>query len=78
MEIRVGIHTGRCQIYGDNIVGLAVNVAARILGLAGAGEVLVSQTVYDGVTDPSIGDFRGRGDHALKGVPGRWQLYAAI
>ena len=78
MEIRVGIHTGRCQIYGDNIVGLAVNVAARILGLAGAGEVLVSQTVHDGVTDPSIGDFRERGDHALKGVPGRWQLFAAI
>jgi class 3 adenylate cyclase len=77
MEIRVGIHTGTCQIYGDNIVGLAVNVAARILALAGAGEVLISQTVHDRVSDRSI-RFRARGDHTLKGVPGEWQLYAAI
>jgi len=77
MEIRVGIHTGTCEIYGDNIVGLAVNVAARILALAGAGEVLISQKVHDGVSDKTI-DFRARGDHTLKGVPGQWQLYAAI
>jgi pimeloyl-ACP methyl ester carboxylesterase len=77
IEVRVGVHTGKCQIYGDDVVGLAVNIAARIMALAQAGEVLVSESVQQGSLNPRIG-FEPRGEHDLKGVPGRWQLYAAI
>jgi class 3 adenylate cyclase len=75
VEIRVGIHTGRCQLYGDNIVGIAVNVAARIMSLARGGEVLVSQSVRDAAANPSPDQFRFTGTRQLKGVPGSWRLY---
>jgi class 3 adenylate cyclase len=75
--IRVGIHTGRCQLYGDDVVGLAVNIAARIMSLAGRGEVLVSPSIRDDM--PGDGhEFEPRGMHVLKGVPGDWLLYAAV
>jgi class 3 adenylate cyclase/pimeloyl-ACP methyl ester carboxylesterase len=76
IDIRVGIHTGSCQVYGDDVVGLAVNIAARIMALAPPGEVLVSAAVQTGSLNPGVG-FEPRGEHALKGVPGRWSLYAA-
>jgi class 3 adenylate cyclase len=77
IDIRVGIHTGRCQIYGDDVVGLAVNIAARVMSLARPGEILVSESVHEGSLNPHV-RFEPRGEQDLKGVPGRWRLYAAI
>ncbi len=75
IEIRAGIHTGECEVLGDDVGGLAVHVGARVGSLAAAGEVLVSSTVKDLVIGSGIG-FSDRGQHELKGVPDRWQLYA--
>jgi class 3 adenylate cyclase len=75
LDVRAGIHTGECERVGDKLAGLAVNVGARVSGAAGAGEVLVSQTVKDLVAGSEI-EFEDRGTHELKGVPGEWRLYA--
>ncbi|MGZ4211425.1 MAG: alpha/beta fold hydrolase [Actinomycetota bacterium] len=75
LEIRAGVHTGEVEVRGDNIGGIAVHLGARVSAKAGAGEVLVSRTVADLVVGSSI-EFDDRGVHALKGVPGEWQLYA--
>ena len=75
IEVRAGLHTGECELIGDDLGGLAVHIAARVGAKAGAGEVLVSGTVKDLVMGSGI-DLVERGDHELKGVPGRWQLYS--
>lgn len=75
VDLRVGLHTGPCEFYGDDIVGLAVNIAARVLAEAQPGEILVSQTVRDLATEPTYA-FTARGERSLKGVPGRWPLFA--
>jgi class 3 adenylate cyclase len=75
LEARAGIHTGECERVGEKIAGLAVNVGARVSGVAGPGEVLVSSTVKDLVAGSGI-EFEDRGTHELKGVPGEWGLYA--
>ena len=75
LEVRAGIHTGECELVGEKIAGLAVNVGARVSGAAGPGEVLVSSTVKDLVAGSGI-SFEERGTHELKGVPGEWRLYA--
>ena len=75
IEVRAGIHTGECELLGDDIGGLAVHIAARILGQAGAGEILVSRTVRDLVVGSGTG-FEDRGSVELRGVPGTWQLLA--
>jgi class 3 adenylate cyclase/pimeloyl-ACP methyl ester carboxylesterase len=75
VKVRVGIHSGECEIRGDDLAGLAVHVAARVGAFAGAGEVLVSRTVVDLVAGSGI-SFTDRGDHDLKGVPGTWRLFA--
>ena len=75
IQIRVGLHTGECQVNGSNLSGLAVHIAARVNALAGAGEVLVSGTVHDLVIGSAL-SFADRGTHELKGVPGRWRLAA--
>jgi class 3 adenylate cyclase/pimeloyl-ACP methyl ester carboxylesterase len=75
--IRSGLHTGECERRGDDIGGIAVHIGARVAALAGTGEVLVSRTVKDLVNGSGI-EFRDRGSHALKGVPGQWQLFAAV
>jgi class 3 adenylate cyclase len=77
VEVRAGIHTGECERVGDDIAGMAVNVAARVSALADAGEVLVSGTVKDLVIGSGL-TFEDRGIHNLKGVTAPWQLYAAI
>jgi class 3 adenylate cyclase len=74
VQIRVGIHTGEVERRGNDLAGLAVHLAARVEAQAGAGEVLVSRTVVDLVAGSGI-RFTDRGEHALKGVPGTWQLY---
>jgi class 3 adenylate cyclase len=73
IEIRAGIHTGECELLDTDIGGLAVHIAARILGQAGAGEILVSRTVRDLVVGSGTG-FADRGNVELRGVPGTWQL----
>ncbi len=75
IEIRAGLHTGECEVIGDDIAGIAVNIGARVGAAAAPGEVLVSRTVTDLVAGSGI-EFTDRGSHALKGVPGEWQLYA--
>lgn len=73
VEIRIGIHTGECELLDGDIGGLAVHIAARILGQAGAGDILVSRTVRDLVVGSGTG-FEDRGNVELRGVPGNWQL----
>ncbi len=75
IEIRAGIHTGECELLDNDIGGLAVHIAARICGQAGAGEILVSRTVRDLVVGSGTG-FEDRGNVELRGVPGTWQLLA--
>ena len=75
IELRAGLHTGECELVGDDIGGMAVNIGARIGALAGADEVLVSSTVKDLVVGSGI-SFADRGAHELKGVPGEWRLFA--
>jgi class 3 adenylate cyclase len=75
LEVRAGLHTGECEVVGDKIAGLAVNIGARVAALAGPGEVLVSSTVRDLVAGSDL-DFEDRGVAELKGVPGEWRLYA--
>ncbi len=75
IDVRSGLHTGECELRGDDIGGIAVHIGARVAALAGAGEVLVSNTVKDLVNGSGI-TFRDRGIHALKGLPGEWQLFS--
>ena len=73
--VRAGLHTGECEVMGDDIGGIAVHIAARVSARAEPRELLVSQTVKDLVAGSGI-HFTDRGAHALKGVPDTWQLYA--
>jgi len=75
LDVRVGLHTGECEVRADDLGGLAVHIAARVGALATSGEVLVSGTVGDLVAGSGI-EFRDRGEHDLKGVPGVWRLFA--
>jgi pimeloyl-ACP methyl ester carboxylesterase len=76
LEVRAGLHTGECELYGGDVRGMAVNIGARVGALADANEVLVSSTVKDLVVGADL-EFAERGEHELKGVPGKWRLYAA-
>jgi class 3 adenylate cyclase len=75
LEIRVGLHTGECELLGEDIGGIAVHIAARVMAAAGAGEILCSRTVKDLVAGAGYA-FADRGAHRLKGIPDAWQLYA--
>lgn len=77
IDIRSGLHTGECLLREDDIGGIAVHIAARIAAKARAKEVLVSSTVKDLVYGSGI-TFEDRGAHALKGVPGAWQLFSPV
>jgi class 3 adenylate cyclase len=74
VEVRIGMHTGECELIGDDVGGMAVHIAARVCGLAGPREVLVSGTVFGTVVGGPF-TFEDRGFHELKGVPGRWPLF---
>jgi class 3 adenylate cyclase len=76
LDVRSGLHTGEVERSSDDVAGLAVHLAARIMGRAEAGEILVSGTVRDLVIGSDL-TFSDRGEHELKGIPGRWSLYAA-
>lgn len=75
VDLRMGLHTGECEVRGDDLGGLAMHIAARVGALAAPGEVLVSGTVKDLVVGSGI-EFADRGEHELKGVPGSWKLFA--
>ncbi len=77
LEIRAGLHTGECEVFGDKVAGIAVHVGARVAAAAGAGEVLVSGTVKDLVAGAGI-MFEDRGEHELKGIPEPKQLFAVL
>jgi class 3 adenylate cyclase len=76
LDVRAGLHTGECELHSEDVRGMAVNIGARVGALADANEVLVSSTVKDLVVGADL-DFADRGEHELKGVPGKWRLYAA-
>jgi len=75
VEVRVGMHTGECELIGEDVGGMAVHIASRVGALAAPGEVLVSGTVFGTVVGGPF-TFDDRGFHELKGVPGRWPLFA--
>lgn len=75
LEVRAGLHTGECELANGKVTGIAVHTGARVASLARPEEVLVSSTVKDLVAGSEI-LFEDRGSHELKGIPGRWRLYA--
>jgi class 3 adenylate cyclase len=75
IEVRAGLHTGEIELRGDDIGGIAVHLAARVVAVAGAAEVFVSRTVTDLVAGSGI-EFTDRGNHDLKGFDQPWQLFA--
>jgi class 3 adenylate cyclase/pimeloyl-ACP methyl ester carboxylesterase len=75
IEVRAGLHTGECEVRGDDIGGIAVHIGARVSTLAGPNDVLVSSTLRDLVIGSGL-EFEERGAHTLKGVPGEWHLLA--
>jgi class 3 adenylate cyclase len=76
IQVRSGLHTGEIEMQREDVGGIAVHIAARVVGLAGSGEVLVSSTVRDLVAGSGL-NFRDRGAHALKGLPEPLRLFAA-
>jgi class 3 adenylate cyclase len=75
LQIRAGLHIGEVELRGDDVGGIAVHVAARVMATAGAGEILVSRTVADLVAGSEV-VLEDRGSRRLKGVEGDWQLFA--
>jgi class 3 adenylate cyclase/pimeloyl-ACP methyl ester carboxylesterase len=75
LQIRAGLHTGELEKHGEDIRGLAVHIAARVLARASPGEFIVTSTVKDLVAGSGL-RFDPRGSHSLKGVPGEWSLFA--
>jgi class 3 adenylate cyclase/pimeloyl-ACP methyl ester carboxylesterase len=75
IQVRAGLHTGECEVRGDDIGGIAVHIGARVSALAGPNDVLVSSTLRDLVIGSGL-EFDDRGAHQLKGVPGEWHLFA--
>jgi class 3 adenylate cyclase len=77
IQIRAGVHTGEVELDGDAVRGIAVHVGARVASLAGPSAVLVSQTTKDLVAGSGL-TFEDAGEHELKGVPDRVQLYGVL
>ena len=75
LEVRAGVHTGECEVMADDVAGIAVHLAARVLATAQPGEVIASGTVVDLVVGSGL-EFELRGTRVLTGVPGEWRLYA--
>jgi class 3 adenylate cyclase len=74
-DVRIGLHTGECEIRNDQIGGVAVETCAQVAARAAKGQVLVSRTVKDLVAGSGL-RFEDRGEHSLAGVPGEWRLFA--
>lgn len=76
MKLRIGLHAGEIEVRGEDVGGIAVNLAQRVCSMGGEGEVLVTRTVVDLVAGGRI-DFDDLGEHPIKGVPGEWRLFRA-
>jgi class 3 adenylate cyclase len=74
IEIRAAVHTGEVEVRGDDLGGIGVHIASRVLAVATPGEVAVTKTVRDLATGPDLA-FRDLGDVELRGVPGTWELF---
>jgi class 3 adenylate cyclase len=78
VEVRIGLHTGECEVMGSKLSGIALHIGARIAALAGPGDVFVSSTVRDLVGGSGL-SFREQGQHELKGVPGgEWRVFEVV
>jgi class 3 adenylate cyclase len=77
LQIRAGLHTGEIDLIGEDVSGIAVNIAARVLNLAPDGGVAVSRTLKDLVAGSNL-IFADLGAHQLKGVPGKWQIFQVV
>ena len=77
LEVRAGVHTGECERDERKLAGIAVHIGARIAAEANSKEILVSSTVKDLVAGSNI-DFADKGEHALKGIPAKWRLFAVM
>ena len=75
IEVRAGLHTGEVELRSEDVTGMGVNIAARVMDAAGPGEVAVSSTVKDLVAGSGL-RFVDRGTRDLRGVPGEWRLFA--
>jgi class 3 adenylate cyclase len=75
LDVRAGLHTGECELVDGKVAGIAVHTGARVASQAQPGEVLVSSTVRDLVAGSGLA-FQDRGSHKLKGIPGKWRVYA--
>ena len=76
IEIRAGLHAGEIERRGDDVAGIGVHIAARVMALGDADDVLVSRTVKDLVAGSGL-EFHDRGTHELRGVPDAWQIFRA-
>jgi class 3 adenylate cyclase len=76
LQARFGVHTGECEIRGDDIAGIGVHLAARVMGFANAGEILATSTVKD-LTSGSGILFKDRGEQSFKGVAEPWRIFEA-
>jgi len=75
IDIRAGLHAGEVELRGDDVGGIAVHIAARVMAEAEPGEILASSTVKDLVVGSGMA-FSDRGTRVLKGIPDEWRLYA--
>jgi class 3 adenylate cyclase len=75
LDTRTGVHIGECEMRGEQVSGLAVHVAARVMAAAGDGEILISSALREAAAGLDV-QLRDGGRHELRGVPGAWQLYA--
>jgi class 3 adenylate cyclase len=75
LQLREGLHTGEVELRDGDVGGIAVHIAARVMDAAGPGEILASRTVRDLVVGSDV-VLEDRGVQRLRGVDGRWQLYA--
>ena len=77
IQVRAGLHTGECEVIGDDVGGMAVHIAARVCALATAGEILASGTAFGTVVGAGL-SFDPRGSEELKGVPGKWPIFCLM
>jgi class 3 adenylate cyclase len=76
LQIRTGLHTGECEMAGQDVLGIAVDIAARVASMAGPEQVMMSSTVKDLVAGSNL-QFADLGTHTLRDIPGEWRLFEA-
>jgi pimeloyl-ACP methyl ester carboxylesterase len=77
LTVRIGLHTGECEVMDEKVSGIAVHIGARVVNYAAPGEILVTSTVKDLVAGSGL-SFADRGEYELKGVPGKWRLFESV